>query len=108
MTERIVGPRLPELKALAIDFTLRARMKRKSNGPVSERGLRKQAEAFRIAMEKGSTIPPHVSVTETQIAGCVAEWVRVGDGSDPKVVLYFHGGGFFMSSSRLHRPLTWR
>ena len=38
-----------------------------------------------------------------------SEWVRAGDRLDEsKVVLYFHGGAYFLCSPATHRPITWR
>lgn len=108
MTERIVGPLLPELRAIAVDLGLRFRMKKRSNGVITDDILRRDAKAFREGLAKSADVPPHVSIDETRIGDCGAEWVRVGESDGSKVVLYFHGGGFFMSSPALHRPLTWR
>jgi acetyl esterase/lipase len=59
------------------------------------------------------THPPFVLIDQTTVGGRPAEWVRVADAGPGKpgsgrVVLYFHGGGFFMSSPVEHRILTWR
>src|SRR5262249_33455175 len=41
--------------------------------------------------------------------GVSGEWVRTGTGLDEsKVVLIFHGGGYFSLSAAAVRPLTWR
>ena len=95
----------PELRALLLDASLRARVKR-SNPSVTEDGLRRQAVRFRESM-KGTVTPPFVKIEPARVAGQPAEWVTT-DAQAAKVVLYFHGGGFFMSSPEQHRPLTWR
>jgi acetyl esterase/lipase len=56
---------------------------------------------------RGAFTPPFVNVERTRIAGRPAEWVSTA-GASAKVVLYFHGGGFFMSSPEEHRPIIWR
>jgi monoterpene epsilon-lactone hydrolase len=105
MTERIVGPFLPELRALLLDATLRTRVKRASTS-VSDDGLRRQALRFRQSM-RGAVTPPFVKIERERFAGSPAEWLQT-DASAEKIVLYFHGGGFFMSSPAEHRPITWR
>jgi monoterpene epsilon-lactone hydrolase len=51
----------------------------------------------------------HVGLAPAVFGACGGEWVRAGDGLDEdKVLLYFHGGGYFSCSPRTHRPITWR
>lgn len=105
MKEQLVGPLLPELRALLLDATLRFRVKR-ANTAVNEEGLRRQALRFRRSM-RGAFTPPFVKIERARVAGRPAEWVRTVEDAD-KLVLYFHGGGFFMSSPTEHRPIIWR
>ncbi|GGS89503.1 hydrolase [Planobispora rosea] len=54
-------------------------------------------------------LPPHVSLARDRVGGCAGEWVRAGRGLDEsKVLLYLHGGGYFVCSPATHRPITWR
>lgn len=54
-------------------------------------------------------LPAHVGVAPARFTACGGEWVRAGQGLDErKVLLYFHGGGYFACSPRTHRPITWR
>jgi len=54
-------------------------------------------------------LPGHVSIVPDEIGGCRAEWVRgAADLDEDKVVLYFHGGAYFVCSPATHRPITWR
>jgi monoterpene epsilon-lactone hydrolase len=106
MTEHLVGPRLPELRALLLDVGLRRRMKRPMTRVTGE-GLRGHARHFRESM-MSATSPPFVRVEHTRFAGRAAEWVVASEQPSKKVVLYLHGGGFFMSSPAEHRPMTWR
>ncbi|GII63921.1 hypothetical protein Skr01_40060 [Sphaerisporangium krabiense] len=42
-------------------------------------------------------------------SACGSEWVRAGhDLDEDKVLLYFHGGAYFLCSPATHRPITWR
>jgi acetyl esterase/lipase len=115
MTEHVLGPRLPELRAVVLDLALRTRLKGSPGKGVTEAGLRRTARKFYRSMQRAVT-PPFVSIEHARVAGRPAEWVRVrahateqrDEARDAKVVLYFHGGGFFMSSPAEHRPLTWR
>ncbi|MFG1706209.1 alpha/beta hydrolase [Nonomuraea sp. M3C6] len=53
--------------------------------------------------------PPNVAIESAEFSACEGEWVRGGRGLDErKVVLYFHGGGYFSCSPRTHRSITWR
>ncbi|MEV4168395.1 alpha/beta hydrolase [Nonomuraea sp. NPDC049709] len=53
--------------------------------------------------------PAHVAIVPAAFSSCGGEWVRGGQGLDErKVVLYFHGGGYFSCSPRTHRSITWR
>jgi epsilon-lactone hydrolase len=114
MTESLVGPRVPDLRTMVLDALLRMRMKR-NNTPhvVTAEGLRTGARRFKKSMARFRH-PPFVAVDQTTIGGRPAEWVRVaGSGyrTEPgsgRVVLYFHGGGFFMSSPVEHRAISWR
>jgi monoterpene epsilon-lactone hydrolase len=116
MIESLVGPRLPDLRTIALDVALRFRMKRSNpSGVVTDEGLRRGARRFRKSMAR-LRHPPFVVVDQTTVGGRPAEWVRIADtvkvGSlrpgTGRVVLYFHGGGFFMSSPVEHRLVTWR
>ncbi|WP_245765278.1 alpha/beta hydrolase [Nonomuraea jiangxiensis] len=53
--------------------------------------------------------PPHVLIAPEEFSSCGGEWIRGGPKLDEgKVVLYFHGGGYFSCSPRTHRSITWR
>lgn len=53
--------------------------------------------------------PAGVSLKQEVFTACGGEWVRGGDVLDEgKVVLYFHGGGYFSCSPCTHRSITWR
>jgi len=107
MIEHVVGPSLPDLRTLVVDLVLRVRMKREGRrGPVTADGLRQSAAQLERASE-GLRVPPFVTVERETIGPLEAEWLSVGK-PGPGVVLYFHGGGFFMCSPRTHRAATWR
>ncbi|MEV4382848.1 alpha/beta hydrolase [Streptosporangium sp. NPDC049644] len=54
-------------------------------------------------------LPVHVRVTPDEAGPCPGEWVRAGEELDErKVLLYFHGGGYFVCSPVTHRSITWR
>jgi acetyl esterase/lipase len=110
-SETKMGARIPHPRTMLLDVMLRLRVKRFAMGEVTDEALRKTAAAFRAANEKVHS-PPFVGVTRVDIGGRTAEWVTATDapaGDGPgKVIVYFHGGGFFFSSPREHRPLVWR
>ena len=116
MTELLVGPRLPDFRTLALDLALRARMKRPNRSThVTAQSLHAGARRFREGVASPK-LPPFVKIEATEIGGRPSEWVRASpagarasdDASPQKVILYFHGGGFFMSSPELHRAMSWR
>ncbi|MER5326724.1 alpha/beta hydrolase [Streptosporangium roseum] len=62
-------------------------------------------------------VPAHVSIVQEPVGTCSGEWVRAGRTlnesagwalDESRVVLYFHGGGYFLCSPATHRPITWR
>ncbi|MFC6087113.1 alpha/beta hydrolase [Sphaerisporangium aureirubrum] len=53
-------------------------------------------------------VPSGVSIAKEGGGACRSEWVRAGEPDEGKVVLYFHGGGYFFCSPATHRPITWR
>ncbi|GLF99988.1 hydrolase [Alicyclobacillus hesperidum subsp. aegles] len=60
--------------------------------------------------EMGRTIPQpdDVIVTQTNIAGVHGEWIEVKGVSSSRVILYLHGGAYYMGSCESHRSLCWR
>ncbi|MEO3856050.1 alpha/beta hydrolase [Acrocarpospora sp. B8E8] len=54
-------------------------------------------------------MPPKATIVAEELGSCSGEWVRGDEGLDEgKVVLYLHGGGYFVCSPVTHRPITWR
>ncbi|GGL53916.1 alpha/beta hydrolase [Planomonospora parontospora] len=54
-------------------------------------------------------LPGHVTVEGESFGDCEGEWVRAGRELDERrVLLYFHGGAYFVCSPATHRPITWR
>jgi monoterpene epsilon-lactone hydrolase len=82
------------------------------NDKLLARGARRTAKA----MSRNERVPSFVTVDPLVIAtpagSMDAEWVyshRAGEkGNKDHVILYFHGGGYFMCSAATHRPLTSR
>jgi acetyl esterase/lipase len=116
MTERLVGPRVPDWRTIALNVALRARMKRRNRWRVvTDEGLRSGARRFRESMAR-LRHPAFVAVNQTTAGGRPAEWVHLPDtssgvatsGKSDRVVLYLHGGGFYLSSPVEHRVMTWR
>lgn len=63
----------------------------------------------RVGALARAPLPRHVSVVPQRFSDCGGEWIRAGQGLDEsKVLLYFHGGGYFSCSPATHRPITWR
>lgn len=50
-----------------------------------------------------------VHISPARVGGVPGEWLTAGRNSvSGRVLLYFHGGGYFFGSPRSHRALTWR
>lgn len=73
-----------------------------------ERGAKRTAKL----LKRNERVPASVKIEPVTIptaAGPMAgEWLQDGGADSEHVVLYFHGGGYFMCSAATHRPLTWR
>jgi epsilon-lactone hydrolase len=114
MTEHLIGPRFPDLRTVVLDVALRLRMRRRNISPVvTADGLRRGARHFKKAMAR-LRHPAFVAIETTTAGGRPAEWVRLNAqanaSAEPskRIVLYFHGGGFYFSSPVEHRLFTWR
>ena len=56
-------------------------------------------------MIDGFTIDVPARYSRVSAGGVTAEWVNADNASDSRVVLYLHGGGYIIGSSRTHRPM---
>ena len=63
---------------------------------------RKTAKASRLF----GRLPARFEVTPVRIGALSAEWIVPSPGCRDKVILYFHGGGYVLGSSRGHRPFV--
>ena len=65
---------------------------------------------LRQETEKGAgffgKLPAQFEVSQVKIADLSAEWILPSQGAKDKVMLYFHGGGYAIGSSRAHRPIV--
>ena len=48
-------------------------------------------------------VPEDTVVEQVGAGGVAAEWISVPGASDEKVVIYLHGGGYIVGSTRTHR-----
>ncbi|GAA5069800.1 acetyl esterase/lipase [Thermocatellispora tengchongensis] len=97
-------------QAVAMISLMRSTMR-----PISSIFLRHPAaltmacRAVELTRRLPSRLPEHVRIAEERFGACGGEWVRAGEDLDEgKVLLYFHGGGYFFCSPATHRPITWR
>lgn len=82
----------------------RLRLKRETiDWNTSIPALRERAE--RSARRLGK-VPAGLEVTAAAIPGLPAEWIRPSASSKAHAILYFHGGGYVMGSSRSHRGIV--
>lgn len=65
---------------------------------------------LRDETEKGASffgkMPAEIEVSPVNIGGLSAEWIVPSKAGKDKVILYFHGGGYVIGSSRAHRPIV--
>jgi acetyl esterase/lipase len=67
-------------------------------------GMRARMESMTGLMP----LPPDVSAEPVDAGGVPAEWVSAPGGTDGRVVLYLHGGGYVLGSVKTHRDLAGR
>jgi len=106
-----VRPEYPvSWQAAAINGVLRGTMKPISTILVrNTAGMAVASRIMCLGERVPGILPKHVSVVPDGFGSCKGEWVRGGPGLDEsKVVLYFHGGAYFVCSPATHRPITWR
>lgn len=75
--------------------------------PLSPRGLR-PAFAIDLAAPVALPAPRWAEVERVRFRDFRAEWVRGPEAAVDRVVLYFHGGGFFSCGLRTHRRMIAR
>ncbi|MEU5881542.1 alpha/beta hydrolase [Spirillospora sp. NPDC047279] len=75
--------------------------------PLSPRGLR-PAFAIDLAAPVALPAPRWAEVERVRFRDFQAEWVRGPESAVDRVVLYFHGGGFFSCGLRTHRRMIAR
>ena len=111
----------PGLRASVVNAVLRRYSKRPAerapaNVAVQDEHLARGARRVAKMMKRNERVPGHIRIeplnVPTPAGDMEAEWlwsVREGNTPEPgKVILYFHGGGYFMCSAATHRPLTSR
>ncbi|MEU8176678.1 alpha/beta hydrolase [Microbispora hainanensis] len=106
-----VRPEYPvSWQAAAINGVLRGTMKPISTILVrNTAGMAVASRIMCLGERVSGILPKHVSIVPDEFGSCTGEWVRGGPGLDEgKVVLYFHGGAYFVCSPATHRPITWR
>lgn len=74
-----------------------------SSGDIEE--LRRQ---YDYLSSRFGAIPAGVTFEPAQIGPIKGEWVRVANVTAPRLILYFHGGGYVSGSPETHRPLVAR
>jgi monoterpene epsilon-lactone hydrolase len=67
--------------------------------------LRRQ---FTYLTQRFGQVPQGTSFEATQVGPVKGEWVKVAGASNPRLILYFHGGGYVSGSPETHRPLIAR
>jgi acetyl esterase/lipase len=72
-------------------------------------GLRLACRLGALGERMPSSRPGHVSIEPFEGGSLHGEWVRgATEPDDSRIVLYFHGGGYFFCSPATHRAITWR
>ncbi|TGD79736.1 alpha/beta hydrolase [Hymenobacter wooponensis] len=78
-----------------------------ATGPLAK--YRPRLATMRLAVEAlslGQMMPWNVFLTDVEVEGMAAEWVRPAGASAERVLLYLHGGGYVMGSLNTHRSLV--
>lgn len=111
----------PGLRATVLNAVLRRYSKAPAervpaHAEVKDEHLARGARRVAKMMKRNERVPAHIRIEPVRLptpaGGMEAEWLtstRKGHTpEDGKVILYFHGGGYFMCSAATHRPLTHR
>ncbi|QJX45423.1 alpha/beta hydrolase [Hymenobacter taeanensis] len=78
-----------------------------ATGPLAK--YRPRLATMRLAVEAlslGQLMPWNVFLTDVNIEGMAAEWVRPAGAPPERVLLYLHGGGYVLGSLNSHRSLV--
>lgn len=95
---------MPSPQALSVRSMLQ--QLRASQNPAEQ-----SLEAQRAGLDQmGQTIPKpnHVLVERTSFDGVPGEWISIAGAPTERVILYLHGGAYYMGSCESHRSLAWR
>lgn len=88
-------------------FASISRMARPRNlaldGEIEE--LRRQ---YSYLSDRLGTVVPDAVFEASQVGPVKGEWVRIGEVTSHRLILYFHGGGYVSGSPETHRPLIAR
>lgn len=68
--------------------------------------LSKLREEVRVSAAKMSKLPPGIQVFPAVCGGVPGEWIVPRQSKAEQLILYFHGSGFVMGTSRDHRGLV--
>ncbi len=88
-----------ELEAVMAAMAARPSM---LNGSIEEQRAAMEAQLGALPL------PENAEVNEIRIGALAADWVTLPNSANRRVVLYLHGGGYFMGSRRSHRELATR
>ncbi len=73
------------------------------DGEIEE--LRRQ---YSYLSDRFGTAPQEAVFEPSQVGPVKGEWVRIGETTSNRLILYFHGGGYVSGSPETHRPLVAR
>lgn len=73
------------------------------DGEIEE--LRRQ---YSYLTDRLGTVVPEAVFEQSQVGPVKGEWVRIGETTSHRLILYFHGGGYVSGSPETHRPLVAR
>ncbi|MGO8712427.1 MAG: alpha/beta hydrolase [Rhizomicrobium sp.] len=73
------------------------------DGEIEE--LRRQ---YSYLSDRFGTVPQDAMFEPSQVGPVKGEWVRIGETTSHRLILYFHGGGYVSGSPETHRPLVAR
>jgi monoterpene epsilon-lactone hydrolase len=72
----------------------------------TETSLERLREDVRISAAKMTKMPEGIEIRPADFPRLYAEWVIPKDAKEEQVILYYHGSGFVMGTSRDHRGLV--
>jgi acetyl esterase/lipase len=89
-------------------FVDRLRHLGRPKGATAETDIAELRRHYAYLSDRFGSPPREARFEPAQVGPLKGEWVRIGNSSSGRVILYFHGGGYIAGSPQTHRALIAR